>query len=109
MSDHHTSYTVNSMIGRLFLKNQAFQSLNFEGQQSIVLDLLQELRHSDVNIGEILSDECFSDYEDTDERRTIATIFKICSYCGKAKADVKDYSNSFYKQGLCSDCSGELG
>lgn len=30
------------MIGRLFLKNKAFPSLNFEGQQSIVLDLIQQ-------------------------------------------------------------------
>jgi hypothetical protein len=109
MSDHQTSYTLNSMIGRLFLKNQAFQSLNFEGQQSIVLDLLQESRHSDVNIGEILSNECFSDYKDTDEKRTISAIFKICSYCGKAKEDVKDYSSGFGAHGLCSDCFREPG
>jgi hypothetical protein len=109
MSDHQTSYTVNSMIGRLFLKNQAFQSLNFEGQQSIVLDLIQESRHSDVNIGEILSNECFSDYKDIDEKRTISAIFKICSYCRQAKEDVKDYDTGYSAHGHCSDCARELG
>ena len=39
MSDHQTSYTINSTIGHLYLKNKAFQSLTFEGQQSIVLDI----------------------------------------------------------------------
>ncbi len=109
MSDHQTSYTVNSMIGRLFLKNKAFQSINFEGQQSIVLDLIQESRHSDVNIGEILSNECFSDYKDTDEKRTISAIFKICSYCGQVKEDVKDYETGYSVYGICSDCARESG
>lgn len=104
MSDHHTSYTINSMIGYLFLKNSAFQSLSFEDQQSIVLDLIQESRNSDVNLGEILSSECFSDYKDSDEQRTIAAIFKICACCGKVKEDVKDYDEMFGAQGLCSDC-----
>ena len=109
MSDHQTSYTVNSMIGRLFLKNQAFQSLNFEGQQSIVLDLIHETRHSDVNIGEILSNECFSEYEDTDEQRTVSAIFKICSYCRQVEEDVKDYSTGYSAYGLCSACARKHG
>jgi hypothetical protein len=91
MSNHQTSYTVNSMIGHLFLKNKAFQSLSFQGQQSIVFDLIQMSCNSDVNLGEILGNECFSDYKDTDEKRRIAVIFKICTYCGKVKEDVKDY------------------
>jgi hypothetical protein len=109
MSDHQTSYTVNSMIGRLFLRNKAFQSLNFEGQQSIVLDLIQESRHSDENIGEILSNECFSDYKDTDEQRTVSAIFKICSCCGQVKEDVKDYGSGYGIHGLCSDCTRDPG
>jgi hypothetical protein len=107
MSDHQTSYTVNAMIGRLFSKNEAFQSLSFQGQQSIVLDLIQESRRCDVNIGEILSNECFLDHQDTDERRTIATIFKICSYCGNVKDDVKDYGE-YSAYGWCSDCATKL-
>ncbi len=93
------------MIGRLFLTNKAFQSLSFQGQQSIVLDLIHASRHSDVNIGEILSNECFSNYKNTDEKRTIAEIFKICSYCVKVKEDVKDYGSGYSVQGLCSDCA----
>jgi hypothetical protein len=108
MSDHQTSYTVNSMIGRLFLKNEAFQSLSFQGQQSIVIDLIQESRNSDVNMGEILSNECFSDYQDTDEKRSVAAIFKICSYCGKVKEDVQDYDGGHSVQGFCADCAKEL-
>jgi hypothetical protein len=65
------------MIGHLFLKNKAFQSLSFQGQQSIVFDLIQMASNSDVNLGEILSNECFSDYQGTDEQRSIAAIFKI--------------------------------
>ncbi len=105
MSDHQTSYTVNSMIGRLFLKNEAFQSLNFQGQQSIVLDLIQESRNSDVNLGEILSNECFSECKATEEQRTIASIFKICSCCGEIKEDIKDFGSGFGVQGLCVDCA----
>lgn len=108
VSDHQTSYTVNSMIGHLFLKNKAFQSLSFQGQQSIVFDLIQMARNSDVNLGEILSNECFSDYQDTDEQRSIAAIFKICAYCGKVKEDVKDYDNGYGAQGFCADCAKEL-
>jgi hypothetical protein len=42
MSDHQASYAVNAMLGRLYLKNKAFQSLSFEEQQSIVLDIIKE-------------------------------------------------------------------
>jgi hypothetical protein len=104
MSDHQASYTVNAMLGRLYLKNKAFQSLSFEEQQSIVLDIIAESYQCDVNIGEILSDECFCDYEDVEEHRTIATIFQICSYCGQASSNVQDYDDGFGKQGFCSDC-----
>jgi hypothetical protein len=107
MSDHQTSYTINSMIGRLYLKNKAFQSLNLYEQQSIVLDLLQESYHSDVNIGEMLSNECFSDYKDINEMRTIATIFQICSYCRQPKEGVKDFG-SYGVQGFCSDCAKQF-
>lgn len=94
------------MIGRLFLENKAFQSLSFQGQQSILLDIIQESTHSDVNLGEILSGEYLLDYKDTDERRTIAAIFKICACCGKIKDDVKDYDDIFGAEGLCSNCVG---
>ena len=104
MSDHQASYTVNAMLGRLYLKNKAFQSLSFEEQQSIVLDIIKESYRCDVNIGEILSDECFSDCDDVQEHRTIATIFQICSYCGKASPNVQDYGDKFVKQGICLDC-----
>ncbi|WP_013334793.1 hypothetical protein [Gloeothece verrucosa] len=104
MSDHQASYMVNAIIGRLYLKNKAFQSLSFLEQQSVALDIIEESRHCDVNLGEILSDECFSDYKDVQEHRTIATIFQICSYCGKASQNVLDYGNSYSKQGICSDC-----
>ncbi|AVQ70399.1 hypothetical protein MTo_02429 [Microcystis aeruginosa NIES-1211] len=104
MSDHQASYAVNAMLGRLYLKNKAFQSLSFEEQQSIVLDIIKESYLCDVNIGEILSNECFSDFDDVDEQRTIATIFQICSYCGQASANVQDYGDYFSKAGICSDC-----
>ena len=103
MSDHQTSYTVNAMIGTLYLKNKAFQSLSFEGQQSIVMDIIKESYNSDVNIGEILGNECFS----SDETKTIGTIFKICSYCGEAKDFVEDYGSK-YIQGFCLDCVKEV-
>ena len=77
MSDHQASYAVNAMLGRLYLKNKAFQSLGFEEQQSIVLDIIKESFLCDVNIGEILSNECFSDFDDVEEQRTIATIFQM--------------------------------
>lgn len=105
MSDHQTSYTINAMIGKLYLKNKAFQSLDFAGQQSIVLDMLKESYHSDVNLGEILSNECFLSDGETDEKRTLATIFKICGCCGKVRDTVIDYSEGFFPQGLCSDCA----
>ncbi|CCI32157.1 hypothetical protein [Microcystis sp. T1-4] len=104
MSDHQASYAVNAMLGRLYLKNKAFQSLSFEEQQSIVLDIIKESYLCDVNIGEILTNECFSDFDDVDEQRTIATIFQICSYCGQASANVQDYGDYFSKAGICSDC-----
>ncbi|NCS25579.1 MAG: hypothetical protein GPI96_14170 [Microcystis aeruginosa BS13-02] len=91
MSDHQASYAVNAMLGRLYLKNKAFQSLSFEEQQSIVLDIIKESFLCDVNIGEILSNECFSDFDDVEEQRTIATIFQICSCCRQASANVQDY------------------
>nr|WP_293096094.1 hypothetical protein [Okeania sp. SIO2F4] len=69
MSDHQTSYTINSMLGRLYLKNEVFQSLDLEAQQSIVKDILKESYNSDVNLGEILSNECFSTYQETDEKK----------------------------------------
>ncbi len=107
MSDHQTSYTINSMIGHLYLQNKAFQSLSFEEQQSIVVDLIEKSHRSDVNIGEILSNECFFEYKEVDENRTLATLFKICSYCGQPKEQVADYGDEFYSQGLCSDCARE--
>jgi hypothetical protein len=58
MSDHQTSYTINSMIGHLYSKSKAFQSLSFEEQQSIVVDILEGSFKSDVNVHEILSNEC---------------------------------------------------
>lgn len=105
MSDHQTSYTINSMFGCLYLKNKAFQSLTFKEQQSILLDILAESHHSDVNLGEMLSNECFLDYKDINENRTLSTIFQICSYCGKAKDGVKDYGDGISKQGFCPDCA----
>ena len=63
MSDHQTSYTVNSMLGRLSLKNEVFQSFDLEAPQSIVKDILKESYNSDVNFGKILSNECFSKYQ----------------------------------------------
>lgn len=103
MSDHQASYTVNAMLGRLYLKNKAFQSLSFEEQQSIVLDIIQESYRCDVNIGEILGDACFSNSDNVQENRTIATIFQICSYCRKASSNVQDYGK-FLKEGICLDC-----
>ncbi|GEM_PF-3307845 len=108
MSDHQTSYTINSTIGHLYLKNKAFQSLTFEGQQSIVLDIIEKFRYCDVNLGEILSNECFSEYKKVDEKRTLATLFKICSYCGQPKEQVTDYWEEYNKQGFCFDCAPEL-
>ncbi|MDR9401920.1 MAG: hypothetical protein RI580_00630 [Halothece sp. Uz-M2-17] len=105
MTDHQTSYTINSMIGRLYLKNKAFQSLELGEQQSIVLDLLEASYLSDVNIGEILSNECFLSDRETDEKRTLASIFQICSCCGKVKDSVTDYHEGFFPQGLCADCA----
>ncbi len=104
MSDHQASYAVNAMLGRLYLKNKAFQSLSFEEQQSIVLDIIKESFRCDVNIGEILSNECFSDFDDVEEQRTIATIFQICSCCGQASANVQDYGDDFSKEAICSAC-----
>ncbi|MFN6237557.1 hypothetical protein [Microcystis sp.] len=104
MSDHQASYAVNAMLGRLYLKNKAFQSLSFEEQQSIVLDIIKESFRCDVNIGEILSNECFYDFDDVEEQRTIATIFQICSCCGQASANVQDYGDDFSKAGICSAC-----
>lgn len=108
MSDHQTSYTLNSMFGHLYLKNKAFQSLSFEDQQSIILDLIEKSYSSDVNIGEILSHECFSEYKDINEDRTLATIFQICSYCRKPKENVKDYGEEYSKQGFCADCANKI-
>ncbi len=108
MSDHHTSYTINAMLGRLYLKNKAFQSLRFEEQQSIVLDLLAASYRSDVNTPEMLSNECFVEDKDSHETRTLSTLFKICSYCGKAKDEVEDYRSSFNIQGFCTDCAREV-
>ena len=104
MSDHQASYAVNAMLGRLYLKNKAFQSLSFEEQQSIVLDIIKESFRCDVNISEILSNECFYDFDDVEEQRTTATIFKICSYCGQASANVQDDGDNFRKAAICSDC-----
>ena len=104
MSDHQASYAVNAMLGRLYLKNKAFQSLSFEEQQSIVLDIIKESFRCDVNIGEILSNECFSDFDDVEEQRTIATIFQICSCCRQASANVQDYGDDFSKEAICSAC-----
>lgn len=108
MSDHHTSYTINSMLGRLYLKNKAFQSLSFEEQQSIVLDIIKESYRSDVNLGEILSNECFLEEKDCSEERTLSTIFKICSYCGKAKEQVEDDGEEYSRQGFCYDCAKKI-
>jgi len=108
MSDHHTSYTINAMIGRLYLQNAAFQSLGFEEQQSIVLDLLAGSYRSDVNIAEMLSNACFADDAESTETRTLSTLFKICSYCKEAKNEVADYTESFSVQGFCTDCAGQL-
>jgi len=105
MSDHHTSYTVNAMLGRLHLKNKAFQSLKLADQQSIVLDLIEGAYRSDVNIGEILSEECFLNREESNEKRTIGTIFQICSYCGKPKDNVEDYDIGHSMQSFCPDCA----
>jgi len=93
------------MIGRLHLKNKAFQSLKFADQQSIVLDLIEGAYRSDVNIGEILSEEYFLNNEESNEKRTIGTIFQICSYCGKAKDNVEDHDVGYSLQSLCSDCA----
>jgi hypothetical protein len=49
-----------------------------------------------------------SDYQDTDEKRSVAAIFKICSYCGKVKEDVQDYDGGHSVQGFCADCAKEL-
>jgi superfamily II helicase len=108
MSDHQTSYTINSMLGRLYLKNKAFQSLSFEQQQSIVLDIITESYNSDVNLGEILSNECFLEEKDCTEKRTLSTIFKICSYCGQAKERVEDDREKYSRQGFCYDCASEV-
>ncbi len=108
MTDHHTSYTINAMIGRLYAKNAVFQSLRFADQQSIVLDLLAESYRSDVNIGEMLSNECFSEYKDLDETRTLSAIFNICSYCKKSQDDVKDHGEVYSRQGLCAECAQEI-
>ena len=107
MSDHHTSYTINAMIGRLYLHNAAFQALGFEEQQSIVLDVLAGSYCSDVNIAEMLSNECFADDVESRETRTLSTLFNICSYCKKAKGEVEDYGESFNVQGLCPECANE--
>ncbi len=108
MSDHQTSYNLNSALGHLYLKNKAFQALGHQDQQSIAIDLINIFRQSDVNIGEILSDECFRFDQESNERRTIATIFKICAYCGQMKEDIRDYDEGYGKQGLCSDCAKEF-
>ncbi len=108
MSDHQTSYTINSMLGRLYLKNKAFQSLDLEAQQSIIQDILKESYNSDVNIGEILSNECFSKYKETEEERTISTIFQICSYCTEVKDNVEDYGREYNRQGFCLDCANKV-
>lgn len=108
MSDHQTSYTINSMLGRLYLKNEVFRSLDLKAQQSIVKDILKESYNSDVNLGEILSNECFSTYQETDEERTISTIFQICSYCGEVKNNVEDYGEDYNRQGFCLDCANKV-
>ncbi len=108
MSDHHTSYTINAMIGRLYVKNAAFQSLRFADQQSLVMDILAESYRSDVNIAEMLSNECFPEYKDLDETRTLSAIFNICSYCKKVKDDVKDYGKPYSRQGFCAECAQKL-
>ena len=108
MSDHYTSYTINAMIGRLYLKNQAFQPLGFEEQQSIVLDLLAASYRSDVNTAEMLSNECFAEDKNSHETRTLSTIFKICSYCGEAKDEVEDYGKHYNVQGFCADCANQV-
>ncbi len=105
MSDHHTSYTINAMIGRLYAKNAAFQSLPFKEQQSIVLELLAESYRSDVNTPEMLSNAYFLDDNETNETRTLSTIFKICSYCKKAKDEVEDYGDQYTRQGFCVECA----
>ena len=107
MSDHHTSYTINAMIGQLYLQNVAFRLLDFAEQQSIVLDLLAGSYRSDVNIAEMLSNECFVSHKDSRETRTLSTIFNICSYCRQAKDDVEDYGEPFNVQGFCPECASE--
>ena len=54
MSDHQASYAVNAMLGRLYLKNKAFQSLSFAKQQSIVLDIIKESYLGDLTLPEAL-------------------------------------------------------
>ena len=104
MSDHQTSYKLNAMLVRLYFKNKAFQSLNFEGQQSLVLDVIETFSKSDVNLGEILSNEYYVKGLPPEEHKSLSTIFQICCGCGKAKENVEDY----YSQGFCYDCAREI-
>ncbi len=108
MSDHHTSYTINAMIGRLFAKNAAFKSLTPEEQQSIVLELLAESYRSDVNAPEMLSNAFLLEDKDTDETRTLSAIFNVCSYCKKAKDEVDDYGALHSVQGFCAECAAKI-
>lgn len=109
MSDHQTSYALNTALGRLYLHNSVFRSLSVQDQQRIALDLIRVFQESDTNIGEILSNECFLDDKTTDETRTIATIMNICSYCVQAKENVQDYQEYYSTQGLCPTCAKEMG
>ncbi len=55
-----------------------------------------------------MSNECFSKYQETDEKRTTSRIFQICSYCGKVKNDVEDYGEKYNRQGFCLDCANQV-
>jgi hypothetical protein len=109
MSDHQTSYALNTALGRLYLHNRAFRSLSAQDQQGIALDLIRVFQESDTNISEILSNECFLEESTTNETRTIATILNICAYCAQAKGKVQDYGDRFSSQGLCPDCAQKIG
>lgn len=105
MSDHRSSDLMNSIIGHLFLENKVFQSLDFNEQQSIVLNIIERGAYrADVNHAEILSNECFFQDKETKERRTLSTIFKICSYCRAVGDNVKDYEEDYNVQGYCPSC-----
>ncbi len=81
MSNHSGSYMLNKVL-KMLLSHSAFESLETEKTQSIVLDLLKISDYYDCNSGEILED--------------IGELLGVCYHCKSAAQD--------FREGVCLNC-----